>query len=381
VRKLGKQIPEEQISHILTALGFGAQRTAPGLLTVTVPSWRTTKDISLKDDLVEEVGRMIGYDSIEPQPPLIAAVVPPGNPMRLYLRQIRGAMAAQGFTETYNYSFINEQDAERFGPAIADHIAVRNPIASELTHLRRSLLPGIFRNIVSNVRHSSEFRIFEIGNEIHPAPVPPGDGTPVELPTETPHLCAAMYNQHGDERDFFELKRVLESLWSRVELRATAPARSFEHPTRVASVVWGQEMVGRFFELHPSSLHAEGVEGRAFVIDLDLRLLQQLTARSQVKYSPLRKYPTSGFDLSVLTALHLPVAQIEADLRALGGSDIVMVDFVRQYAGPPLSDGQKSVSYHLEAGAPDHTLTAEEATDIRQRLIDGMRSRGYELRV
>lgn len=381
VRKLGKQIPEEQISHILTSLGFGAQRTAPGLLTVTVPSWRTTKDISLKDDLVEEVGRMIGYDSIEPQPPLIAAVVPPATPMRLYLRQIRNGMAAQGFTETYNYSFINEQDAGRFGPAIAEHIAVRNPIASELTHLRRSLLPGIFRNIVSNVRHSSEFRIFEIGNEIHPAVAPSEGGTARVLPTEIPHLCAAMYNQHGDERDFFELKRVLECLWSQVELRAIAPARPFEHPTRVASVVWGEETVGRFFELHPSCLHAEGVEGRAFVMDLDLRLLHRLTTRSQVRYSPLRKYPTSGFDLSILTALHLAVAQIEADLRALGGSDIVMVDFVRQYAGPPLSDGQKSVSYHLEAGAPDHTLTAEEATDIRQRLIDGMRSRGYELRV
>jgi phenylalanyl-tRNA synthetase beta chain len=116
-------------------------------------------------------------------------------------------------------------------------------------------------------------------------------------------------------------------------------------------------------------------------MDVDLRRMQELADRAQVKYSPLRKYPTSGFDLSVVTALHLPVAQIEADLKALGGADLVLVDFVRQYAGSPLAEGQKSVSYHLEAGALNHTLTADEATEIRQRLIDGMRARGYELRV
>ncbi len=140
------------------------------VLTVTVPTWRATKDISIRDDLVEEIGRMVGYEEITPAAPLVASVVPPSDPMRQYLRQIRAELVSQGFTEVYNYSFVNEEHAGRFLLEAKDHIAIKNPIASEFTHLRRSLLPGVFRNIVYNVRHFREFRLFEIGKEIHPSP-------------------------------------------------------------------------------------------------------------------------------------------------------------------------------------------------------------------
>ncbi len=113
VRKLGKQIPQQQVTAILHALGFEPLETSPGILTVTVPTWRATKDISLKDDLVEEIGRMVGYDQITPAPPLLAAVVPPPNPVRHYLRQVRAQLAAQGFTEIYNYSFVSEAETAR----------------------------------------------------------------------------------------------------------------------------------------------------------------------------------------------------------------------------------------------------------------------------
>ncbi len=214
VRKLGKQLSEEEVSAILTSLGFGVGQTAPGLLTVTVPSWRATKDIELKDDLVEEVGRIIGYGEIVPLPPLVQSVVPPANPMHLFLRRLRSGLADQGFTEVYNYSFNTVADAQRFGLGLADQIGVRNPIASEWTHLRSSLLPGLFKNIVDNVRHYSEFRLFEIGNEIHPA-------SDSAMPEEVSHLSAVLYEAHGDEQSFFELKRALECVFSSARLTET----------------------------------------------------------------------------------------------------------------------------------------------------------------
>ncbi len=231
VRKLGEDVSQEQAEHILEALGFQTRETAPGFLTATVPSWRATKDISLKDDLVEEIGRMIGYGEITPAAPLVAAVPPYSNPMRMYLRSVRTEFVDQGFTEIYNYSFVAETDVKKFGLRIEDHIAVRNPIASELTHMRRSLLPGVLRNIVSNVRHYPEFRIFEIGHEIHPGPG-------AELPNEVTHAVAALYNARGDEQDFFELKRVLECVFRGARIRA-ARARGYEHPVRAAEVLWG----------------------------------------------------------------------------------------------------------------------------------------------
>ncbi len=129
---------------------------------------------------------MVGYNEITPVAPLVASVVPPSNPMRAYLRKLRRIIADQGFSEVYNYSFTAAKDAERFHPDLNEHLVVRNPIASELTHMRRSLLPGLFKNIVSNVRNYSEFRLFEVGNEIHPA-------NGAALPDEVTHLAAVLY--------------------------------------------------------------------------------------------------------------------------------------------------------------------------------------------
>jgi phenylalanyl-tRNA synthetase beta chain len=368
-RKLGVEVEPAFVIRILHSLGFQVAEIAAGMLTVTVPSWRATKDISHKDDLVEEIGRMIGYDQITPQAPAVAAVVPPENPLRPYLRAVRQELVAQGFTEVYNYSFVSEDEAKRFGYDASDLVAVANPIASDLTHLRPSLLPGIFKNILSNVRHFREFRLFEIGNEICP-----------NASTEATHAVAAMYNANADERDFFELKRVLECVLPSCRLRAVQ-SRSFEHPTRTAEIIWHDAIVGRMFELHPSFLEEEGLEGRAMLFDVDLQQTQEIAGKLAFRYHPPRKYPTSGFDLSVVADCKIPVADIQEGLLALAGSDLAVMEFVRQYDGPPLHTGQKSVTYHLEIGSLDHTVTAEEVAVVRSRIVEGMRAKGFEFRI
>lgn len=372
-RKLGKGVSKQEVVHILQALGFTAVEEAPNLLMVTVPSWRATKDIGLRDDLVEEVGRMVGYGEITPAAPMVACVPPPQNPVRRYLRKVRRELADQGFSEVYSYSFVNEAEIRKFSLELADHIAVQNPIASEQTHLRSSLLPGLFRSLIGNVRHFQEFRLFEIGNEIHLG----GAG---ELPREVAHAAALLFSLRGSEEELFEMKRVVECLLPAATVFPTE-ARPFEHPERTAEIRWGGAAVGRLFELHPSILIAEGISGRAFFFDIDCQLTQQLAAEKVMQYRPVRRYPTSGFDLSIVSSLHEPVAVIEQHLRTLGGDSLVAIDFVRQYSGAPLAEGHKSVSYHIEAGANDHTLTADEAGEVRNRLIAGMRKLGYELRV
>ena len=129
-RKLGRDLSAHEVRSILESLEFGVDEPAPGHFVVTVPSWRATKDISIKDDLLEEVGRMVGYESITPQAPLIESVVPPESPSRLYLRGVRNMAAAQGFTEVYNYSFVTEEMVRTFEMDVAGHVGVTNPIAS-----------------------------------------------------------------------------------------------------------------------------------------------------------------------------------------------------------------------------------------------------------
>ena len=317
---------------------------------------------------------MVGYDEIVPTAPLAAATVPPASPMRVYLRQVRSQLAAQGFTETYNYSFVNRTDLLRFGIDPEFCLAVLNPVGAEWTHMRPSLLPRLFNNIVSNVRNYGEFRMFEIGHEVH---LEAGTSGAV---IETTHVAAAIYSAQGDEQDFFELKRVAECLFPDARLVA-AEAKIYEHPMRTVEIEWRGAVLGRLFEIHPKLLEQEGVAGRAVLFDIDLEAAQALVARNVFHYRSPRKYPTSGFDLSVVGALRIPVSRIQDELTVLAGSDLASLDFVRQYAGPPLPEGSKSVSYHLEIGALDRTMTAEEVTLIRNRIIQGMREAGYELRV
>jgi phenylalanyl-tRNA synthetase beta chain len=368
LRKLGRSVTSADVRSILESLEFGVTEIAPGHFSVTVPSWRATKDVSMKDDLLEEIGRMLGYASITPQAPLIESAVPPGDPMRLYERRVRNMAAAQGFTEVYNYSFISEEMARAFQFDADAHLRVANPISADQSLMRFSLLPGIRKNVLENSRRLHSFRFFEIGREIHQR----GAG----LPEEIPHFAAAIYTREGDgSASLFELKRLAECLLPECEVQP-APARLYEHPERAATVSWRGEHAGRLFELHPSL----GVEGRAAVLDIDLALAQRLDQREK-RYQSLRRFPVSAFDLSVIVGLREPVRNIERLLVNAAGSDLVEMEFVRQYSGAPLADDRKSVSYRLTVGASDRTLSSDEVAAIRNRIIEALRGAGYELRL
>jgi phenylalanyl-tRNA synthetase beta chain len=367
-RKLGRSLQQAEVTSILQRLEFGVTETEPRVLSVTVPSWRATKDISGKDDLVEEVGRMVGYDSIEPHPPLLPVTAPPPNPERKFQHEVRNLFVDLGFTEVYNYSFLSEETARLFGLEPATLVRVSNPIASDQVLLRRSLLPGIWKNILENAKRRDSFRLFEIGLEIHKR----SEG----LPDEVPHLAAAIYERQSDgQAELLEIKRAAECLLPGARVLAAKPAQ-YEHPARAAELHWRGERVGRLCELHPALIET----GRAALLDLDLQAIQRLRTQ-QVQYKPLNRYPSSAFDLSVIAGAREPAGNLEANLASLAGPLLESVVFLRQYSGPPLEAGKKSVSFRITVSSPERTLSSDEVNQIRDQIIEGMRTRGYELRV
>ena len=203
--------------------------------------------------------------------------VPPSDEERIFERSVRAMLAAQGFTEVQNYSFLSEERARELGFEAAEHVAVKNPIAADQGLMRRSLVPGILKNLRENSRHLDSFRLFEIGREVHPE-TRRADG----LPQEIPHLAAAMYSRDDGEPNLFELKRVAECLMPGAEVRP-AEARPFEHPARTFAVRWREETAGRLFELHPSL-----VAGRAAILDVDLEAMLRLQPRDK-RYRPIRR--------------------------------------------------------------------------------------------
>ena len=384
-RKLGRVIPATEVRAILERLEFGVAEPRPGVFSVIVPSWRATKDISMRDDLVEEVGRMIGYDSITPVAPLVPATVPPANPERGFQHEARDLFVDLGFTEVYNYSFIGQDAARAFGFAPDAHVRVTNPIASDQELMRASLLPGVWKNILENTKHRESFRIFELGLEIHRAAEAPvaraqaGSPAPLRnaLPDEIPHLAAAIFERHGDgAASLFELKRAAECLMPTAQA-IPAEARAYEHPARAALIEWQGAIVGRVFELHPSLVES----GRAAILDLDLSMVRKLLAAAPVKYTPIRRYPSSAFDLSVICGLRDLAGDLHARIQAAAGPLLEDVEFVRQYSGPPLEEGRKSVSFRVTVGSAERTLSSEEVSEVRDRIIETMRAAGFDLRV
>jgi phenylalanyl-tRNA synthetase beta chain len=366
-RKLGRQVAPSEVRSILESLEFGVREPEPGVFSVAVPSWRATKDIAIKDDLVEEIGRMVGYDSITPVAPLAPVAPALINEERRFHHRVREALTQQGFTEVYNYSFVTRAEAAAFGLDAAEHMTVANPIIAEQELMRRSLLPGIVRNLRHNAKHFESFRLFEIGQEI----LRQAEG----LPQETSRLMAAVYTRETSGSQLFELKRLAECLAPGLRVRPGA-ALAHEHPARAASVLLDGAVAGRLFELHPSLLET----GRAGVLELDLEILQN-AARSANRHRPLRRFPVSAFDLSVVAGERDLAGDIEARLREAGGPNLLSVEFVRQYSGPPLPEGRKSVSYRVTVGSDEGTLSSEAVGAIRAALIDSLRKSGYELRL
>lgn len=358
--KLGRKVPEHEVRAILEALEFKVESIDENILSVFIPTWRATKDISIREDLAEEVGRMIGYDSFTPVAPSTPARVPHANPSRDFHRRIREMAAAQGFTEVYNYSFLSDEEAAAFGFDPASHVQVANPIAAGQHLLRQSLLPLIAKNISDNARNFDRFRFFEVGREIYPD-------------REIPHFAAAIFAKDSGAENLFELKRLAECFAPDIALRPSSEPRPYEHPYRAADVLCGGTAVGRLFELHPNRIES----GRAAILDLDLDALEKL-APPTARYRPLRRFPTSAFDLSVVAPARALIGDVQSQLQNFAGASLVSIVFLRDFALP---SGERSLSYRLTVGALDRTLSSDEVSAIRAGVIEGMRSSGYELKV
>jgi phenylalanyl-tRNA synthetase beta chain len=368
-RKLGRKLSTDEVINIFKSLVFGVEQIDARKLLLTVPSWRATKDVSIPEDLVEEIGRMVGYASIVPQAPAVLAAPTARNLEHEQHRAIRAAMVGQGFTEVSNYSFISDADAALIPSWLGTMLEVANPIIAEQKYMRPTLLPGIRRNLADNSRYFTEFRLFEIGRVYRKR----ADGAPMERT----HLFAAIYGRETNGANLLEMKRVAQYVAAGSKV---VPARISDekipgemvHPERVAHVEVAGHRLGLLYELHPELLD----RGRAAILDLDLDALLALPSQRE-PYRPLRRFPTSSFDLSIVAGAHELVANLEDKLRSLAGEGLVSLQFLLIFPLPP---DKKSVSFRLTIGADDRTLTAEEVTRTRERVVEGIKSAGYELR-
>ncbi|MBN2079598.1 MAG: phenylalanine--tRNA ligase subunit beta [Spirochaetes bacterium] len=379
-RRLGEEIDDERIIAILKSLDF-AVTTKGTALAITVPHYRATRDISIPEDIVEEVGRIYGYDNIAASPPLVPCTAPAKNSARLFERKIKETLSGHaGMIEVSGYSFIGETLLDKLKINDDAELRLSNPLSREQDRLRRSLVPNIVQNIEENGRFNDEFRIYELGRVYLKK-----KRTSPDLAEERTMVTGAVYRKKPEGPLFYEAKSVVSLLMERMRVTGWRLLPSPEnlpacaHPGRSIALMVGEEKAGDIYELHPDTLRAFDITGAAALFDIDLDRIRSAGTRDAA-FIEIQKYPDVPFEVSVLADRKDHGRDICVIVEGVDPSLVSRVDVVSVYDGAPIPEGKKSVSLRAVFASKEKTLSPEEIGSLQKRTIDALASHGFQLR-
>ena len=370
---LGMEISKDEVMNVFRRLGFTATENQ-NKISVSVPTRRL--DISIKEDLIEEVGRIYGLENIEGRLPKLNMKA--GNYDRT-TREIRNKMISLGLNETLSYVLVNEKDATKFTSDEFEPVKLLAPMTEERSTLRYSLIPSLFKIYEYNMaRGLKDISIFEIGK---------GFFKKGEEYGEDSKLCCLMSGKYylGIENkkdvDFFVLKGVVEEI---LDYLGYANRYSFVvennipnefHPGQVAQISVNNDIVGIIGRVHPL-VSKEPVF--AMEINLDKLLSKKV---GKMKFKEISKYPTVKKDLSILVNKEISSQEIAKVIKKAAGSLLTNVEVFDLYTGKNILENKKSIAYSLEFGSNDRTLTDEEINNILENIIENVEKKlGAELR-
>ncbi len=379
-RRLGMPLEPARVRAIFAGLGFAVREEPGGAAAVEVPSWRATRDVLTPADLVEEVGRMIGYGAVPPVLPRIDSAPPRAEAHAPYERRARRALAfGQGMTEVYNYSIAAEADLAAAGEGPEGHLRLVNPVAQDRVRLRLSLVPGLLGLIRVNGRQRRDFALFELGRVYFPAP------RPGQLPDERRRIAGLFAAPAPGEGLFHRAKGAAEALLEELGVdqakfvRAPAPLPPWAAAGRTAQARAGERGLGLIAEIAPEVLARVDARFAAAVFELDLAEIMAAPARPD-RYRPLPRFPGAGFDLAVVAPEKTESAAVSAAIREAGGEFLEEAELFDVWRGPALPAGRKSLAFRLLFRSPERTLTDAEVASARARIIAALESRGWALR-
>jgi phenylalanyl-tRNA synthetase beta chain len=394
---LGMDVPREDARRILVGLGF-AERSADGEgATFAVPSWRV--DVSLEEDLVEEIVRTQGYDAI-PETLPAGAVETPAEPVEAQaIARIRGALEGAGFSEAVNFSFVGERDLApldhrvRAGDGTREVLGIRlkNPISAELALMRTSLVPSLLRNAATNLRQRVEdVRLYELARTYVPHPAGAGVDTPAAEALQVSGVLVGRrspvsWATGGDPVDFYDAKAAVAAVLDTLGIegvRWTPRGGPALHPRHSARIEVGEgptaEVLGEVGEVHPRV--AEAFELPRGVLAFELRV-EALVRRARLvpRYRPIPRFPAVLRDLAVVIDEGVRAADVLGAVREEPLVEDATVFDV--YRGAPIPPGRKNLALAIRYRAADRTLTDAEADEVHRRIVARVRERlGAELR-
>lgn len=387
---IGMPISEAQCVRVFDRLGLPWQRVADGVLEVTPPSWRF--DLVIEEDLIEEVIRIVGYDNLPDTPPIAPVVARVLPEARKSLFAVRRQLAASGYQETINFSFIEERwESELHGNN--DPIRLLNPIAAPLAVMRSSLIGGLIQILKTNLaRRAERVRLFEVGRVFKKDASVAATDLHVEgihQPMKVAGLAwgsvdMLQWGMADRAVDFFDVKGDVESWLSGVpEVRWMKTEHPALHPGRSASVWSGETFLGVVGELHPRWRQSYDLPSSPVVFELSadaLRAVQVPHAQALPKQLGVKR------DLALIVNDAMTHAKLQSVVMSASTQQLVkdvrLFDIYQPkqpVAG--LSDGERSVALRLELRDDESTLTDEQIDAAMQTVLAALNQAGARLRV
>jgi len=378
---LGLELDEGFMRQALTRLGFRIGAGKDGAWSVAVPSFRL--DVEREVDLIEEVARLRGYGAIPASLPILpGAAGGRSQADRTGLTSCR-AMQAAGFSEAVNYAMVGREDCLEFAPEHDRPLALTNPLQSNASFLRTSLLPGLLRNTAHNLNHGiAAIQLFETGTVFLPAsPLPrerrrlgfvlAGRGLPVHW--SLPRRAADLYDARG-------AVEVVADLAGVVPLAFSSDRIPFLEAGRALRVTGAGRPLGWVGEIRRPILARHGIEAAVFGGEIDLDDLAAGDGSVRT-YRPLPKYPAARRDLAIVTAPGTTFAAIDKAVRAASRLPIAEVQVFDLYRGPGVPAGCASLAIQIVFQHPERTLTAEEVQESVESITATLgRELGAKLR-
>ncbi|HEK6175179.1 TPA: phenylalanine--tRNA ligase subunit beta [Staphylococcus aureus] len=379
-RTIGFDLSQNDIVTIFNQLGFDTEIN-DDVITVLVPSRR--KDITIKEDLIEEVARIYGYDDIPSTLPVFDKVTSGQLTDRQYkTRMVKEVLEGAGLDQAITYSLVSKEDATAFSMQQRQTIDLLMPMSEAHASLRQSLLPHLIEAASYNVaRKNKDVKLFEIGNVFFAN----GEG---ELPDQVEYLSGILtgdyvVNQWQDKKetvDFYLAKGVLDRVSEKLNLEFSYRRADIDglHPGRTAEILLENKVVGFIGELHPI-LAADNDLKRTYVFELNFDALMAVSV-GYINYQPIPRFPGMSRDIALEVDQNIPAADLLSTIHAHGGNILKDTLVFDVYQGEHLEKGKKSIAIRLNYLDTEETLTDERVSKVQAEIEAALIEQGAVIR-
>ncbi|MCG7535026.1 phenylalanine--tRNA ligase subunit beta [Pseudoalteromonas sp. OOF1S-7] len=368
-RVIGYHIEDNKVTDILTRLGLDVT-FANDSWTATVPSYRF--DISIEEDLIEEVARVFGYNNIPNVAPTAALKMTDHQEAHLPVSRLRNELVARGYQEAITYSFVDPKKQQLLHPD-SDALVLPHPISVEMSAMRVSLMPGLLNAVAYNQnRQQSRIRLFEHGLKFIK------DETAENGVRQSPVIGGVVYgNTHNEhwgiasrKTDFFDVKGDVEALLALCNDKARfsfkAQVCDGLHPGQSAAIYANGERVGFIGAVHPQLQKSLDLNETAYVFEVETAAIAQRQLPEAVSVS---KFPSNRRDIAILVADDVKIGDILESIEKVGGNQLVDLNLFDVYKGKGIEPGYKSLAIALTLQAVDRTLEEKDINDTVEIVV------------